>query len=484
MTLEARIIPEPKLFFGENKTTIDPKVGLMNFGPSGLSSSMDSTSISVGVIGTMDSLELLKDWLDRLKWRIEGTDIEDSNVRGIDFPGLSKDSPFRFEIEIDESNIEIISQEELNLALTPTDRKERILRAVELYKRKFLDIAGNHPPPRIVLLPLSEKLMNSCKDSRYKVDKIVYERRTFDGSKNLFNTPVFDFHNVMKVIAFTHNMVTQIIRPRTLKFSSDSQDPATIAWNFAVATYYKGTGFPWKLADIDSKTCYVGISFYQEISEECMSMRTSMAQIFLRTGESQVIRGKPFSWDVTQGLTPTLTSEQASEIMEDVLSLFKRQQGQLPNRVVIHKSSSFTTEEIDGFNETNSEIELVDYLHIIDNAGVRIYPSGYEYPAIRGTFFGDQNKWFLFTSGFIPSLGTYLGGSVPIPIGVQPYRMTTTPYQISRDILALTKLDWNSADFCKRIPTTLSVSKKVGNILSEMRDRNVNDPPSGYRYYM
>jgi hypothetical protein len=86
MTLEARIIPEPKLFFGVGKTTIDPKVGLMNFGPSGLSSSTDSTSISVGVISTMESLEILKDWLDRLKWRIEGKDIEDSNVRGIDFP--------------------------------------------------------------------------------------------------------------------------------------------------------------------------------------------------------------------------------------------------------------------------------------------------------------------------------------------------------------------------------------------------------------
>lgn len=484
MTLEARIIPEPDLFFGESKTTIDPKVGLMNFGPSGLSSSSDSTSISIGVISTMESLELLRDWLDRLKWRIEGRDIADSNVRGIDFPGISKDSPLRFEIEIDESNIEIITQEELNHAIAPDNRKERILRAVELYKRKFSDIAGNHPLPRIVLLPLSDKLMNSCKDTRYKIDKIVYERRTFDSSKNLFDTPVFDFHNAMKVIAFTHNMVTQIIRPRTLKFSSDSQDAATIAWNFAVATYYKGTGFPWKLADIDSKTCYVGISFYQEISEECMSMRASMAQIFLRTGESQVIRGKPFSWDISQGLTPTLTSEQASEIMEDVLSLFERQQGQLPNRVVVHKSSSFTMEEIDGFNETNSEIELVDYLHIMDKVGVRIYPSGHDYPAIRGTFFGNNSKWFLYTTGFIPSLGTYPGGTIPMPIAVQPYRMSTTPYQISKDILALTKLDWNSADFCKRLPTTLSVSEKVGNILSEMRDRDVKDPPSGYRYYM
>lgn len=481
MTIEARIISEPKLFFGKNKSTIDPKVGLINFGPNGTSS---NSTISVGVISTLDSLELLRDWLDRLKFRIEGKYIEDSNVRSIDFPGISKESSLKFEIEIDESNIEKISSDEMNWILTPTNRKKRIIRAVELYEKKFSDISGNHPSPKIILLPISEHLLNSCKDKRYKIDKIVYERRTFDHSKNLYKTPIFDFHHALKVIAFKYGMITQIIRPKTLNFSSELQDPATLAWNFAVGSYYKGTGYPWKLADIDDKTCYIGLSFYQEISEEYMSMRTSMAQVYLKTGESQVIRGKPFSWDVSQGLTPTLTSDQATEIMEDVLSLYKRQQGQLPERVVVHKSSSFTPEEIGGFNDANSGIELVDYLHIIKNLGFRIYPSGYDYPTIRGTFFGNKSKWFLFTTGFIPSLGTYPGGSIPKPIAIQPYRLDTTPFKVSKDILALTKLDWNSADFCTRLPATISVSEKVGNILSEMRNNLIKEPPPAYRYYM
>jgi hypothetical protein len=349
MKIEARIILEPKLFFGGNRTTIDPKVGLMNYGPNSPSGASDSTLIRVGVISTRESLTILKDWLERLKWRIEGKDIKDSNVRGIDFPGISRDGPLRYEIEIDESNIEVISREELSGVLAPVNRKERIFRAVKLYEQKFSDMSGNHPPPRIVLLPIADKLMNSCRDNRYKLDKIVYERRSFDRSKNLSDVPMFDFHHVLKVIGFSHGMVTQIIRPKTLRFSSDLQDPATIAWNFAVAMYYKGTGFPWKLADIDNQTCYVGISFYQEISKEHRSMRTSMAHVYLRTGESQVIRGKPFSWDETKSLSPTLTSEQAKEIMGDVLSLFKRQQNQLPTRVVVHKSSPFTPEEISGF---------------------------------------------------------------------------------------------------------------------------------------
>ena len=31
----------------------------------------------------------------------------------------------------------------------------------------------------------------------------------------------------------------------------------------------------------------------------------------------------------------------------------------------------------------------------------------------------------------------------------------------ARDIINLTKLDWNSTDFCKRMPVTLSVSKAI-----------------------
>jgi hypothetical protein len=483
MDIEARIIPEPNLFFGENKSTIDPKVGLMNFGPNSPFQTRDPVSISAGVICTDGSLELLKDWLERLSWRIEGQDIPDSNVRGIDFPGLSRESPLRFELIIDESNIETISSEELALVLKPSDRKERIIKAVELYKQKFSDISGN-PPPKIVLLPISNKIMNACRDERYKQDKIVYERRTFDRSKNLSDVPLFDFHNFLKVIAFKQGMVTQMIRPKTLKFASELQDPATIAWNFAVATYYKGTGIPWKLADIDENTCFVGLSFYQEISKEFRSMRTSMAHIYMRTGESQVIRGKSFHWDVKQGLSPTLTSDRASEIMGDVLSLYKRQKNKLPRRVVVHKSSPFTLEEISGLDEANSSIEIVDYVHIGENVDVRAYPEGYEYPTLRGTMFGKKTKWFLFTTGFIPSLGTYPGSTVPMPLMVETYRLDSTPYQVCKDIMALTKLDWNTADFCRRVPVTLSVSKKVGEILSEMRENEIYEPPSGYWYYM
>jgi hypothetical protein len=40
------------------------------------------------------------------------------------------------------------------------------------------------------------------------------------------------------------------------------QDPATRAWNFHTALYYKAGGIPWRLIrDADSETCFIGASF-------------------------------------------------------------------------------------------------------------------------------------------------------------------------------------------------------------------------------
>ncbi|MGC1120011.1 MAG: hypothetical protein WBA22_02855 [Candidatus Methanofastidiosia archaeon] len=480
---ECRILPEPKLFFGNYKSTIDSKVGLMNFGPYG-PSSVSPIAVTAGVISTNESLELLRDWLERLSYRIEGRSIPDSNVRGIDFPGLFKGGPLRFEMRIDDAAVETISRHELSNALSSQDRRERISNIFELYKQKFADMSGNHPRPDIILLPIDERTMNECKDRRFEQDKIVFERRTFDKSIENIDVPLFDFHNAIKVVAFRYGMVSQLIRPKTLAFSDELQDPATIAWNFFVAIYYKGTGIPWKLADVDENTCYVGISFFQEISKDQKTMNTSMAHIYLKTGESQIIRGKSFSWDHTEGLSPTLTLEHASYILERVISLYRRQKNKEPRRVVVHKSSGFTEDEKRGFDNATSNIEVVDYVHIARGTDVRAYSEGYDYPAIRGTMFGEKNTWFLFTTGYVPSLGTYPGAAIPMPLQIETVRVDSTSHQICRDIMSLTKLDWNTADFCRREPVTLSVSRKVGSILSEMRNNDIDAPPEGYRYYM
>src|SRR5438309_3033030 len=67
---------------------------------------------------------------------------------------------------------------------------------------------------------------------------------------------------------------------------------------------------------------------------------------------------------------------------------------------------------------------------------------------------------------------TTLFRSVPEPLFLNHVVGDTPVKTILDDVLALTKLDWNSTDFCIREPVTLGVSEKVGGILAETASRD------------
>ena len=137
-----------------------------------------------------------------------------------------------------------------------------------------------------------------------------------------------------------------------------------------------------------------------------------------------------------------------------------------------------------GFDEAAGNVELLDYIHIQSHDSIRFSHEGFDYPPVRGTLIGGEGSpSILYTVGFVPSLGTYQGGTAPSPLILEFARNDTGRTQIGKDIMSLTKMDWNSTDFCQRQPVTTSVSKKVGHILAEMKARHT-EPPQPYRYYM
>jgi hypothetical protein len=278
-----------------------------------------------------------------------------------------------------------------------------------------------------------------------------------------------------------------MIRPKTLVFSEERQSAALIAWNFSVGTYYKATGVPWKLADISENACFIGISFYREIMKENMAMRASIAQVYMRTGESQVISGRPFEWNQSQkGKQVQLNSSQMAQIIKDSVGKFYEQRTRLPERIVVHKSTEFSEDELKGCVEGAGDVDEIDIVHISEYTGFRAYHHNYDFPVVRGTVITDTDKKdeaILFTTGYVSALGTYPGPSAPRPLHVKCQRLDTSIETVCTDILGLSKLDWNSSTFYTRLPVTIGVSKKVGNILAEMVLANIT-PPSSYRYYM
>lgn len=484
--MKTKVLPEPNLFFCKGDKYHDPKIGLLKFGPYGLNQNNGSVVLKVGVIATHKYLNKFKAFIEELKSRIEGELNKETGLKEPDFPGLGVDKPLGFDIEINPDWVELIDEKDI-ADLEKYERKERVVRALKIYETKLRDLATADPKPPLVFMPLSNTLMELCKEKDLKIDKIKYTRRNVK-CKSSEEIPLFDFHNALKIVAYREGgFASQLVRPSTLKFQG-GQDAATTAWNFSVSTYYKATNLPWKLADIDDETCYAGISFFKDFSCGESMMCASMAQVYLRTGESQVIRGKPFKWE-GKGRSPELKKEQAIDLIKDVVELYKRQKGgKSPRRVVIHKSSPFSDEEKEGFDEYLKDIETVDYVHIMERSGILAMPKGESYPVMRRTLIYEEEQkgnrdLILFTTGFVPALNTYKGTGVPVPLLLRTYRLDSSPELIAGDILALTKLDWNSCDYNKQLPVTLSVSKKVGEILAESSAEGVK-LGTNYRYYM
>ncbi|MCW4028735.1 MAG: hypothetical protein NWE92_03715 [Candidatus Bathyarchaeota archaeon] len=489
--MNVALLSEPKLFFSEKETCTDPQVGLLNYGPYGGAKTKkpekEKVTIHAGIIGTLRSINAAKSFLERLNGRISAQESTSKQYKGIDFPGLGLNGPLRFEIVIDENDVLDINREFIRY-LSRLDRRERIKEAVAKYCEKFDVLAEAHPKPDIILLPLDDELLALCKDPDVKVDRIVYQKRDF-GDPESANAPMFDFHHHLKAQAALprRDFVTQMLNPKTMVFSDERQSAALIAWNFSVGTYYKATGTPWKLADINDDTCYIGISFYREIIKDKMAMRASIAQVYMRTGESQVITGRPFEWDEkVRGRHVWLTSYQMEELVAGSIRIFFDQRQKNPKRLVVHKSTHFSEDEIKGCIDGSKNIDQIDLVHVSEDIGFRAYHHKYDFPVVRGTLITNSkqpNDAMLFTSGYVPTIGTYPGPSAPKPLHLKCQRIDSSIEMISSDILGLSKLDWNSCTFYTRLPVTIGVSEKVGDILAEMAIANIS-PPTSYRYYM
>lgn len=484
MTISFDFAREPSLFFANEGESVDPRAGLVKYGPIGIQTDKVK-SIQIGLISTREDGIYFKEFFSRISDNIAQNFI--GNTMQIDFPGLGEFSPLKFEFDLSDNNILEISTAEIN---TIVDEKNRIARAVQflnLCKSKMDQIITiANPRIEIIIIIPPQKLLDSTKPPGNLGDRVSTIARTFGLNYEEEIPEFFDFHHALKAYSMTKGIASQLIRPATIQLRKGMQDFATTAWNLSVAMYYKATDTPWKLADIDDKTCYVGISFYQEITKEFRGMRTAMAQVFLRSGESQVIRGKPFKWDPNISKSPELTSGQANEILSAVIDLYKNTAGD-PDRIVIHKTSSFSEEEIEGFDMiTEKAANGGNYIHIRNYSPFRSIPTT-SYPPLRGMNLGKNadmlDNHLLYTTGFTPALNTYMGSRVPAPLQLTSYRQDSGNSILIDEIMSLSKLDWNNTNFNGRLPVTLGVSQKVGSVLAEVR-QITTEPQESYRFYM
>ena len=163
-----------------------------------------------------------------------------------------------------------------------------------------------------------------------------------------------------------------------------------------------------------------------------------------------------------------------------VLEEYRSRTGGEPLRLIIHKTSEFNEAEIAGFREALKGIPIVSMVTLIPSS-FRLLRFG-AYPPNVGTICTvNSDRTFLYTSGYMPSLGTYPGPHIPQPFEVRCFG-DYHPEEAVRDILNLTRMNWNTADVRAKWPVTLSFARRVGGILDEFGE----EPPveSSLRYFM
>lgn len=468
-------IKEPRLVFA-NGEHICPRRGIDAYGVFDKTSPVRRTSIHVGAVGSAQCLETLAAWLDRCKNVIESPEEKRHPNLFPSFCGFNASSGFAAEFVHSQELVRQFKTSEVEELLAISAHQERVAAAVDFYYEQIKFLAQNRLVDVIVCV-VPDKLH----------EKIAYEKPsgeddTIEPSTDVAGSEI-NFRRALKAKAMHLGKPLQLIRAASLVSNKKGfQDDATKAWNFCTALYYKaGATNPWKLASDKARpaSCAVGIAFYRSLDRQILD--TSLAQIFDELGNGLILRGTPVDVD-KDNLVPHLNADQAHQILAAALNEYRVAMRTVPARIVVHKSSNFSPAEIAGFDRAGKEmrVDAVDLVTVMDSR-LRLFRDG-AYPPYRGTMIQvEPKRHILYTRGSVHYYRTYPGLYVPQPIELRIVRSDESPTFIAREVLGLTKMNWNNTQFDGKYPVTLGCARKVGEVMKYLE----NDRPQiRYGFYM
>ena len=121
-------------------------------------------------------------------------------------------------------------------------------------------------------------------------------------------------------------------------------------------------------------------------------------------------------------------------------------------------------------------------LSLSDLSGSRLFRAGV-YPPLRGTLLTlEDSQMLLYTRGSVQFFETYPGLYVPVPLLIRSESTEQTQKFLAKEILALTKMNWNNTQFDGSDPVTLRASRQVSAVLRYC-DETVHIEPK-YSFYM
>jgi len=468
-TASASWFPEPDLVFAAGERSYDPKVGVPLYGPRSLNTGRHKNEIHIGFIGTRPSVTAARDYLLRAA---EGVDGDDQHAP---FPGCNPSTGYRMALRTDEAVTELITRQESEQILKIKGRRQRFEMVLGTLEDKVRLLSGRDHPLDYVVVALSDELYRACRVVDYFEKGIGSVHR--------------DLRRAFKAMAMRYKIATQILLDSTTVSGSAETSgagrkldhPSVVAWNLFTGMYFKAEGLPWAPSGLPPGSCFIGISFFRPLGSSS-TLRTSVVQAFDENGEGLVLRGHTFPWDdEKEGRSPHLTEEAAHQLVRMVLDRYKNERNQqLPQRVVVHKSSRFEPAERKGFENALTAVRLYDLVSLRPTSDVRLLRNA-QYPPIRGSAFTVGDLTYLYTTGYLPNIARYPHGHVPSPLQLADHVGDTSPADLFSEVLVLTKMNWNSANMSGLTPITLRFSKLVGDILREVPESQ--EPEAKYKYY-
>lgn len=503
-------IREPFILFNYNQKVVDPRDGLSIFGPFNKNK---INNFSIGIIGTSDGLKRMKNWINIFMKPI--FPIKKDVAKPL-YPGF--ESIFGVSIN-DNSTIEIeVDEKKLKKYYRYSDKHVRVANMVDLYVDSLVDYKHDDDRPPInlwfVVIPDDVYLYGRIKSkSAANTIKIGIKDKYARTNVGLFDSidPEYvklkesynydnHFHNQLKLKLLKHEVLTQIIRESTIAYNEypylnikgkPKRDLSTmetdIAWNIATSVYYKIGGLPWKLGSIRKDVCYIGLVFKIDERQLCSKYACCAAQMFLDSGDGMVFKGAVGPWYNEDTKEYHLTKEAAFELLTKALNSFAKSNAQkMPKEMFIHGRTQFNNEEWEGFCDAveNYDISLVG-VTIKDEKVFKLYRDK-DFPVLRGSLYvKNRNNAYLWTKGFIPRIQQPLGMETPNPLTIRLVRGNGNIKieTVCADILALTKLNYNTCKYGDGLPVTLKFANLIGEILTSGKIDDLR-PALPFRYYI
>ncbi|MHB1039208.1 MAG: argonaute/piwi family protein [Desulfobacteria bacterium] len=307
----------------------------------------------------------------------------------------------------------------------------------------------------------------------------------------------FDLHDHLKAATAARRLPVQLVREdKAISYP----DRASVMWRVGLALYAKAGGVPWKLADTDPETAYIGISYAVRPPEsDGPRFVTCCSQVFDAEGSGLEFVAYDAHEVEVQRDNPFLSRTEMFRVMTRSLDLYRRRHaGRSPRRVMIHKTTEFKRGEIDGCMEALHLCEAVDLVQVVEDVGwrgVRIdggdilkRAAPAAFPVSRGTLLGlGPREALLWTHGDVRGIGargSYFQGarSTPRPIRLVRHAGHGPWDDTARAVLGLSKMDWNNDALYDPLPVTIGYAKVLARVVKRMR--GLGSAPYQFRFFM